>query len=162
MVTGQQLASKAIELLNGEIIYYSEAKMKEAGDSGKLCRDCQGFMEYIVQQCGGSMNYLGSNDMFRHACSWVGTIAEAKKLGYLVKGCALFILEHDGAEPAKYRADGIGNASHVGMYIGEKAYYDAEKKRLCSVAHSSASRGKVCGSTLQNAWTHVGQRLCAD
>lgn len=160
--TGNQMADKAIQLLNGEIIYYNEAAMKKAGDSGKVCADCQGFMELIAKQCGANMSYAGSNDMFRHACTWVGTLAEAKQLGYLQRGCALFILEQNGAEPAKYRSDGIGNASHVGMYIGEKAYEDKEKNRWCNVAHSSSSRGKVCGSTLKNAWTHVGLWKCAD
>ena len=162
MSTGEQFADRAIELLNGEIIYYNAEAMRKAKDSGKTCADCQAFMELIAKKCGASMTYTGSNDMFRHACTWVGTIADARKQGKLQRGCALFILEHDGNEPAQYRADGIGNASHVGMYIGEKAFYDDEKKRWCNVAHSSSSRGKVCGSTLQNAWTHVGLWKCAD
>ena len=142
--TGDQLASKAVELVQGPTILYSQY-------------DCQAFMELIFRKLNYPIHdYAGSNDMFRNACSWVGTIAEAKALGKLVPGAALFILEHNGKEPEKYKKDGLGNASHVGMYLGDHAFYSAEQGRTCDVAHSSASKGKVCGSTLKNGWTHVG------
>ncbi len=109
--------------------------------------DCQGFVEYCVRQCGGQMDFAGSNDMFRNACAWVGTVAEAKQLGRLLPGAALFILKQDGNEPARYQADGLGNASHIGLYLG-----DAQ----IEAAHSSSGKGKVCQTTLANGWTHVG------
>ena len=140
---GAQLARQAVVFLNAPTIPYSQW-------------DCQGFMEQIFKACGNLISYRGSNDMYRNACSWVGTLEEAKRRGYLVPGCALFIVKQDGKEPARYQGDGKGNASHVGMYIGERAYYDPESSKWCDVAHSSASRGKVCGSTLKNGWTHVG------
>ena len=66
-------------------------------------------------------------------------------------GAFLFILEQDGGEPAKYRADGIGNASHMGIKtgIGEGAI------------HSSKSRGCVCTSvfrdkSINGGWNRVG------
>ena len=150
--TGSQLAQKGIELATGRRIPYSEL-------------DCQAFIENIFSKCGYKMNYAGSNDMFRNACVWVGTISEAKKLGYLVPGSALFIVEHDGREPAKYKKDGIGNVSHVGMYVGENALTDIDKygkSRKCNVVHSSSSMGRVAGSTLANAWTHVGLWIAAN
>lgn len=109
--------------------------------------DCQAFVEACVNQNGGRMDYAGSNDMFRNACTWVGTLAEAKAAGRLVPGALLFILEQDGKEPARYKEDGLGNASHVGLYTDMEGV---------EVAHSSASRGMVCASTLKNGWTHVG------
>lgn len=110
--------------------------------------DCQAFVEYCVNGCGGRMAYRGSNDMFRNACTWLGTVKEAKALGRLIPGALLFIHAFDGGEPSAYRADGKGNASHVGIYCGGLEGVEA--------AHSSASRGGVCPSTLANGWTHVG------
>ncbi|NLB90490.1 MAG: hypothetical protein GX786_04645 [Clostridiales bacterium] len=110
--------------------------------------DCQAFVEYCVNLHGSpKINYRGSNDMIRNACSWVGTIAEAKQKGYLKPGVWLFILERNGGEPDKYKGDGIGDASHVGMYTNTDGI---------EVVHSSASRGKVAISTLKNAWNMVG------
>lgn len=145
MVTGKELAAMGSRAI-GEQINYADV-------------DCQAFMELIFQRCGQKINYAGSNDMYRNACTWVGTIEEAKKKGYLVPGAALFIVENDGNEPEKYKADGKGNASHVGMYVGSNALTDVDKNgklRSCDVVHSSASMGRVAGSTLKNAWTHVG------
>ncbi|MDD4280451.1 MAG: SH3 domain-containing protein, partial [Candidatus Sumerlaeales bacterium] len=61
-------------------------------------------------------------------------------------GMVLFIVAHDGGEPAKYRSDGLGNASHIGWYTGG----------MYKVVHSSATRGQVAASTLANGWTHAG------
>lgn len=146
MITGTALAEKGVEMAIGKRIDYAEL-------------DCQGYMEEIFSQCGQKISYRGSNDMFRNACSWIGTIDEAKQAGHLKPGAALFILEHNGGEPDQYKADGIGNASHVGMYTWEGALRDLDKNgslRTCNVVHSSSSMGRVAGSTLKNGWTHVG------
>lgn len=119
--------------------------------------DCQAWVEYIVAQCGGSMSYTGSNHMARSGCRWLGTLAEARAQGRLVPGAGLFI-HQAGGEPAKYQNDGLGNFSHVGLYVGENALTDTDKNgasRLCNAMHSSATMGRVAGSTLQNGWTHV-------
>ena len=146
MIEGYVLAQEGIRLTKGPRIKYSDT-------------DCQAFMELIFQNCGVKISYAGSNDMYRNACNWVGTLEQAKKQGCLVPGAALFIVEHDGGEPEKYRSDGKGNASHVGMYVGSNALIDVDKNgksRTCDVVHSSASMERVAGSTLKNAWTHVG------
>lgn len=147
MVTGKELARVGVDLAQSmPQILYSEL-------------DCQAFMEKIFSVCGQKISYRGSNDMYRNACSWVGTLSEAKRLGYLVPGAALFIQAFDGGEGERYKSDGKGNASHVGMYVGENALEDDDKNgkaRICNVVHSSASMGRVAGSTLKNAWTHVG------
>lgn len=120
--------------------------------------DCQAFVEYCVKQAGGAMNYSGSNDMARHAI-WLGTLENAKAAGKLVPGAGLLI--HEDTEdnlPAKYRGDGLGDFSHVGLYVGDDALTDTDKngkKRTCNVVHSSSSMGRVAGSTLKNGWTHV-------
>lgn len=60
--------------------------------------------------------------------------------------------------PARYAGDGLGDFSHVGLYVGENALTDTDKngrRRACDVVHSSATMGRVAGSTLQNGWTHA-------
>lgn len=120
--------------------------------------DCQAFVEYSVKQAGGEMNYRGSNDMARHAV-WLGTLENAKAAGKLVPGAGMLIHEDTEANlPAKYRGDGLGDFSHVGLYVGENALTDTNKNgksRSCDVVHSSSTMRRVAGSTLKNGWTHV-------
>lgn len=120
--------------------------------------DCQAFVEHCVRQAGGRMDYAGSNDMARHAV-WMGTLENAKAAGKLVPGAGMLIHEDTEANlPAKYRGDGLGDFSHVGLYVGENALTDTDKngqKRSCNVVHSSATMGRVAGSTLANGWTHA-------
>ena len=120
--------------------------------------DCQAFVEHCVKQAGGEMAYSGSNDMARNAV-WLGTLENAKAAGKLVPGAGMLIHEDTEANlPAKYRGDGLGDFSHVGLYVGEDALTDTDKngqKRSCDVVHSSSSMGRVAGSTLKNGWTHV-------
>jgi hypothetical protein len=72
--------------------------------------------------------------------------------GQIPKGALLFILEKDGQEPEKYRGDGIGNASHIGIKTG----------RNDGAIHSSSSRGCVATSkfkdkTIPNGgWNRIG------
>lgn len=121
--------------------------------------DCQAFIEFCTKQAGGAMSYRGSNDMARHA-AWLGTLENAQAEGMLRPGALLFIHEEDeSALPARYAGDGLGDFSHVGLYVGADALSDTDKsgrRRACDVVHSSATMGRVAGSTLQNGWTHVG------
>lgn len=116
--------------------------------------DCQKFVEETVKRAGGEIkDYRGSNDMFRNACDPEPVELEtALKEGLLSPGCVLFIVEYDGKEPAQYKGDGLGNASHVGFYTGISH----------EVVHSSASKGGVVPSTLKNGWTHVGWLKAVD
>ena len=110
--------------------------------------DCQGFIEATVRRAGGEMrDYAGSNDMYRNAVTGVIPLGEAIVGRKLVPGMLLFIVSHDGGEPAQYKGDGRGNASHVGWYTGG----------ACEVVHSSAAKGGVAASTLKNGWTHAGR-----
>ena len=120
--------------------------------------DCQAFVEHCVHQAGGAMDYLGTNDMARRA-AWLGTLSDARAQGRLVPGAGVLIREETDANlPARYAGDGLGDFSHVGLYVGENALTDVDKNgnaRSCDVVHSSATMGRVAGSTLQNGWTHV-------
>ena len=143
--TGKMAAAAAVALAQS---YHSYQEM-----------DCQALIEQAVRNVGGQMDYRGSNDMARNA-AWLGTLENARAEGKLVPGALLFIHEDDESGlPARYQGDGFGDFSHVGMYVGENALTDTDKngqRRECDVVHSSQSMGRVCGSTLQNGWTHVG------
>jgi hypothetical protein len=120
--------------------------------------DCQTFIEHCARQAGGTMDYLGTNDMARRA-AWLGTLSDARAQGRLVPGAGLLIREETDANlPARYAGDGLGDFSHVGLYVGENALTDVDKNgnaRSCDVVHSSATMKRVAGSTLKNGWTHV-------
>lgn len=120
--------------------------------------DCQAFVEHCVKQAGGQMDYRGSNDMARNA-AWLGTLAQAQAQGRLVPGAGVLIREETEANlPARYAGDGLGDFSHVGLYVGPDALTDTDKNgnaRSCDVVHSNGTMGRVAGSTLANGWTHV-------
>lgn len=87
--------------------------------------DCQGFVEQVLKDLGvrkedGSpYNWKGSNSMYRNFIRWRGTLDECrKKFGGIPKGAFLFIVKHDGGEVERGYHDDLGNASHVGLYLG--------------------------------------------
>ena len=116
--------------------------------------DCQAFVEQCLRDCGLEKNLAGSNAWFREVRNH-GTIMTSeecvRQLGTVPPGAFLFILEQDGGEPEKYRKDGLGNASHIGIATG----------RGEGAIHSSASRGCVAESrfrnkTISGGWNRVG------
>lgn len=116
--------------------------------------DCQAFVEQMLRDVGVNHNWSGSNAMYRDM-AWVGTPEECRdKFGCIPVGAWLYILSDNGREPAKYKGDGLGNASHVGVYTAEGK----------GAIHSSSSRGCVAesafsGKTIPNGgWNRVG--LC--
>ena len=141
--------------------------------------DCQDFVEHMMQNVGINENLPGSNAWYRKM-TWVGTPEDCiKKFGSIPKGALLYILKQDGKEPEKYKADGIGNASHIGVKTGRTAeemmgkvlsgMEGAENRKAfrekCShgdgAIHSSASRGCVCTSTFKDktingGWNRIG------
>ena len=87
--------------------------------------DCQGFVEAVLKDLnvvkpdGTPYNWRGSNSMFRNYIRWRGTIEECKKkFGSIPLGAFLFLVKHDGGEVEKGYHDDLGNASHVGLYVG--------------------------------------------
>ena len=116
--------------------------------------DCQKFVEWCLEQCGLKKDLAGSNAWFREVYNngAIMTPEECvKQLGTVPAGAFLFILEQDGGEPAKYKPDGLGNASHIGIVTGKGE----------GAIHSSASRGCVAESkfknkTINGGWNRVG------
>ena len=115
--------------------------------------DCQGFVEQVLKDLGvrkkdGSpYNWKGSNSMWRNYIGWKGTIEECKKkFGCIPLGAFLFLLKWDGKEAERGYHDGLGNATHVGLYVGTAPL---------PVMDSSKGRGKVDYCKL-DVFTHVG------
>lgn len=116
--------------------------------------DCQAFVERCMKDCGLNMNLAGSNAWYREVRKngWVGSPEECKRVfGQIPKGALLFILKHDGNEPAKYRPDGLGNANHIGFKTGRNE----------GAINSSSSKGCVAVSkfkdkTIRGGWNTVG------
>lgn len=141
--TGQSVVQKALALLG-----HPYAEM-----------DCIALVRRAITAAGGDAPPKGVNTLMRSASiRWWGTLDNARAQGKLVPGAALLIHQEDGGEPERYRGDGMGNFSHIGLYAGENALADTDAKgrrRACDVIHSSQSLGRVAGSTLQNGWTHA-------
>lgn len=114
--------------------------------------DCQAFVEAAMALVGINENLPGSNAWYRRM-TWTGTPEECKAtFGRIPVGAFLFIHAYDDGEPAKYKADGRGNASHIGIKTGDGL----------GAIHSSASRQCVCESKFQDktipngGWNTVG------
>ena len=116
--------------------------------------DCQAFVEWCLSRCGLKKDLPGSNAWYREVMKNGAVLSPeecVKQLGKVPAGAFLFILNQDGKEPAKYRKDGLGNASHIGIATG----------RGEGAIHSSSSRGCVAesrfrGKTINGGWNRVG------
>ena len=100
--------------------------------------DCQGFVEQVLKDLGvrkpdgTPYNWKGSNSMWRNHVTWKGSIADCKnKFGEIPVGAFLFLLKYDGGEEKRGYHDGLGNASHVGLYTGTSPLpcMDSQKSR---------------------------------
>lgn len=104
MVTGSQYAEQA------QSSKYDKLKYSQV--------DCQTFVEKVLNDCTGkTYNWKGSNDMWRNALAWKGTLEQCRKLyGSIPAGAWVFMHSYDGGEIARGYHDDQGNASHVGIY----------------------------------------------
>lgn len=115
--------------------------------------DCQGFVEQVLKDCGvrkpdGTVyNWRGSNSMWRNYIGWKGTISECiEAFGEIPLGAFMFIVKNDGGEEERGYHDGLGNASHVGLYVGKGGDFD--------IMDSQGNRGvSYCNRKI---FTHVG------
>jgi len=113
--------------------------------------DCQELAELMLRGVGIQKNLRGSNAWFR-AMTWTGTPEECRKVyGEIPVGAFLFIWDGNGGEKQRGYSDGLGNASHMGVYIG----------RMGGAIHASQSRGSVAysefkGRSIRGGWNRVG------
>lgn len=96
--------------------------------------DCQGFVEKVLYDSGvhktdgEAYNWKGSNSMWRNALSWKGTKEECiKQFGSIPLGAWVFIVSDDGGEKEKGYYDSLGNAKHVGIYVGNDETRDSTR-----------------------------------
>ncbi len=117
--------------------------------------DCQAFVERCLADAGLKINLAGSNTWYRECRQngWVGSPEQCRReFGKIPRGAFLFILEQDGGEVKRGYRDGLGNASHIGLYTGRgKGAIHSSSTRKC-VAESAFS-----GRTIPNGgWNTVG------
>lgn len=117
--------------------------------------DCQKFVEKCLADCGLKKDLPGSNAWYREVRrnGWTGTPEECKKqFGKIPTGAFLFILKDvSNSTPPKYRDDGIGDATHIGIVTDHPE----------GAIHSSQSNGCVCeskfsGKSIKGGWNRVG------
>ena len=79
--------------------------------------DCQAFVEKVLYDAGvrkpngGAYNWKGSNDMWRNALDWRGSVEDCISIyGKVPDGAWVFILKYDGGEKDRGYNDGEGNA----------------------------------------------------
>lgn len=114
--------------------YADQAKL-EKYDALKYDQcDCQGFAERVLADIGvrkpdgARYNWKGSNDIARHACSWIGTVDECiKHFGEIPLGAWAFMWDNTGNEKKRGYYDGLGNYSHIGIYVGDDTVRDSTK-----------------------------------
>lgn len=108
--------------------------------------DCQAFVEKVLSNCGVTHDWKGSNDMWRNALKWKGTVAECEeRYGVVPPGALLFTIKYDGGEIPRGYTDGV-NAAHVGIYTG---YGDG-------AMHSTTGGVQTAKFPDGKRWTHVG------
>lgn len=129
------MASKAT---NAALIAACSAMLTEGIGYGDM--DCQAAVEAALVRAGlarSMVNLAGSNAHYRN-CLWTGTpqrLCDLLGVKKVPAGVFVFIVLASG-EPAKYQGDGMGNADHIGIYLGNGKTF-----------HSSQTNGGVCVST---------------
>ena len=118
--------------------------------------DCQGFVEEVLKDCGvrntdgKPYNWKGSNSMWRTALKWKGTVQECMDtFGKIPDGAWVFIWKNDGGETERGYHDGLGNATHVGIYCNP----DSDKPVRDS---TKTSKRDGVGYRTLSGFTHVG------
>lgn len=138
MITGERFAEQAV---NGGYLGIPYETL-----------DCQAFVEKVLRDCGVRKSngtyydWRGSNSMYRNYLSWRGTIKEAEKqFGIIPQGALLFTVAHDGGEKERGYNDELGNAKHVGIYLGNPH----------GSIHSTTG-GVQFSPFPAKRWTHIG------
>ena len=115
--------------------------------------DCQAFVERVLADCGVKRNWKGSNDMWRNALTWKGTVDEAiEKFGTIPPGAWLFTWADDGGEKKRGYHDDLGNAKHVGIFTGKGK----------GAMHSSTGGVQQCAFPDPERWNRVGLAMDID
>ena len=81
--------------------------------------DCQAFVEVVLQKAGMKIpNYRGSNHMWRELVYDRTPFTDAYDVDNIPVGVLVFVVKDDGGEKKRGYNDNMGNAAHVGIYLG--------------------------------------------
>ena len=134
MVTAKQFAEQAD---NGSYIGIPYAKL-----------DCQAFVEQVMKDLGClPTNWRGSNHMWRDAVYNRNKIVDSSLVPV---GAWLFTVKDDGKEREKGYYDGLKNAVHVGIYLGNN--------RVIHSTSTTEQNGVQYSEIWDKRWTHYA--LC--
>ncbi len=126
--------------------------------------DCQKAVEEAYERAGleeGDVNLAGSNAHYR-ACYWTGTperLCEILGTRTVPAGCEVYIVDNDGGEPAKYRGDDRGNASHMGVYLGDGRTFNSSEK-MGGIVASEKFDGRH--AVPNGGWNMIGLKAYVD
>lgn len=126
--------------------------------------DCQAAVEEALRRAGvplSECNLGGSNAHYRN-CLWRGLPERLNALlgvNEVPAGMFTFIVEgDDSGTPAKYRGDGYGDATHMGIYMGGGRTFNSSesvsKKTGVGVVVSEKFNGKK--QAVSGSWNMVG------
>ena len=123
--------------------------------------DCQKFVEVCLSDCGLNIDLAGSNTWYREVAKNGRVLTPEEcvnELGRVPKGAFLFIVENDGKEPAHFRNDGMGNASHIGLCTGSRgkgAIHSSSKKHCVAESVFREETIKNGGWNMVGLWNKV-------
>ena len=116
------------------VVFTEQAKSSKYDKLTYSDCDCQAFVEKVLYDTGvrksngGAYNWKGSNDMWRNALDWRGSVEDCISIyGKVPDGAWVFILKYDGGEKERGYNDGEGNAKHVGIYVGNDQVRDSTR-----------------------------------
>lgn len=120
--------------------YAAQAKLSKYNKLKYTDADCQAFCELVLKDIGvrdskgQPYNWKGSNDIARHACKWIGTKEDCiKAFGEIPLGSWAFIWDGTtGKEKERGYYDGLGNYSHIGIYVGDNIVRDSTRYKNSS------------------------------
>lgn len=113
--------------------------------------DCQALVERVLKDCGEKHDWRGSNHMWREAVTNRNKITSIEDIP---AGALVFTHKYDGGEKERGYNDDMGNAKHVGIYLGGG-----------EVEHSTrnnSSNGVQMDSITSSRWTDWALLKCVD